>query len=80
MPFVKNDAIGRTTISLDTIPDIIVPPPLYNPLPLQCLAASALPDEVKMEIEEVISQCCIEQGIDSEDAVSIVQQLLAPVC
>ena len=41
--------------SLPDIPEIVIPPPLFNPLPLQCLAANALPDEVKSEIESVIT-------------------------
>lgn len=76
MSLVKNDTLGRSTTSLDTIPDIVIPLPLYNPLPLQCLAANALPEEVKMEIEEVVSQCCLEHDINSEDSVSIRLQLL----
>jgi len=47
----KTDSSG----SLPDIPEITIPPPLFNPLPLQCLAANALPDEVKSEIESVIT-------------------------
>ena len=41
--------------SLPDIPDIFIPLPLFNPLPLQCLAANALPDELKSEIDGVIA-------------------------
>ncbi len=37
-------------------PDIIIPPPLFSPLPLQCLAADALPDAVKREIEIIVAE------------------------
>ena len=38
---------------LETLPEICIPAPLLTPLPLQCLAASALPDGVRREIESV---------------------------
>ena len=41
---------------LGKLPEISIPPTLYNPLPLQCLAANALPDGVKAEIDGVIAQ------------------------
>ena len=37
------------------LPEISLPRPIYNPLPLQCLAASALPESVQREIDEVIA-------------------------
>ena len=40
------------------LPEICIPPPLISPLPLQCLAADALPETVKREIEYVIAECC----------------------
>ena len=41
---------------LSKLPEISIPPTLYNPLPLQCLAASALPEGVRAEIDGVIAQ------------------------
>lgn len=38
------------------LPDIVIPPPLYNPLPLQCLAAEALPVELKEEINRITAR------------------------
>ena len=51
---------SKSVESLDTLlsylPDIVIPEPLYNPLPLQCLAANALPEAVRIEIERVRDQ------------------------
>ena len=48
-------AKAESISSLPDIPDIFIPLPLFNPLPLQCLAANALPDELKSEIDGVIA-------------------------
>ena len=48
-------AKAESMSSLPDIPDIFIPLPLFNPLPLQCLAANALPDELKSEIDSVIA-------------------------
>ncbi len=42
---------------LTCLPDIVIPEPLYNPLPLQCLAANALPEAICKEIEQVLREC-----------------------
>lgn len=39
---------------LKRLPEVVIPEPLYNPLPLQCLAASALPETVREEIDRVL--------------------------
>ena len=43
-------------ISISDLPEVSIPPPLSSPLPLQCLAANALPDQTKKEIESVIAE------------------------
>ena len=49
---------------LARLPEISIPPTLHNPLPLQCLAASALPDNVRNEIDGVIAQYSNLDGVD----------------
>lgn len=39
---------------LNSLPDVVIPEPLCNPLPLQCLAASALPRAIREEIDRVL--------------------------
>lgn len=41
---------------LSKLPEISIPATLCNPLPLQCIAANALPENVKAEINGVIAQ------------------------
>ncbi len=41
---------------LSKLPEISIPPTVCNPLPLQCIAANALPENVKAEIDCVIAQ------------------------
>ncbi len=41
---------------LSKLPEISIPATLCNPLPLQCIAANALPENVKAEIDGVIAQ------------------------
>jgi len=41
---------------LDKLPDIVIPEPVHNPLPLQCLAAGSLPESVRSEIDTVLSE------------------------
>lgn len=50
-------SVESLTTLLNCLPDIVIPEPLYNPLPLQCLAASALPEAVCREIQQVIEEC-----------------------
>jgi hypothetical protein len=38
------------------LPDVVIPDTIYNPLPLQCLAASALPEAVRQEIDGVLDR------------------------
>ena len=51
---------ARSIESLNTLllnlPDIEIPELLYNPLPLQCLAANALPESVRLEIDGVLKE------------------------
>ena len=47
----------QETLSSDDLPaEILVPTLLYNPLPLQCLAADALPIQIKEEIDQITSE------------------------
>ncbi len=50
----------RSLDSLDTLlmtlPDIVIPDPIRNPLPLQCLAAGALPECLRQEIDVVLKE------------------------
>lgn len=39
---------------LRSLPEVVIPETLHNPLPLQCLAASALPEAVREEIDRVL--------------------------
>ena len=41
---------------LMSMPEISIPSPVRNPLPLQCLAASALPAELRREIDGLIAE------------------------
>ena len=50
--------------SLDLLPDIVIPPLLRDPLPLQCLAASALPKQLREELDSIVEQY---SGVDCED-------------
>lgn len=50
---------------LTRLPEISIPLTLYNPLPLQCLAANALPDTVRNEIDGVIAQYSNLEGVDT---------------
>lgn len=51
---------AKSIESLNTLlmrmPEICIPDPVHNPLPLQCLAASALPPELRREIDGVIAE------------------------
>ena len=43
-------------ITVDLPAEILIPTLLYNPLPLQCLAADALPKQIKEEIDQITSE------------------------
>ena len=51
---------AKSVESLNTLlmsmPEISIPSPVYNPLPLQCLAVSALPAQLREEIDGVIAE------------------------
>ena len=49
----KGSAMELSIDILAALPEISIPSLLVDPLPLQCLAANALPDRVKREIESV---------------------------
>jgi len=53
---VSAKSVESLTSLLRRLPDVVIPEPLYNPLPLQCLAANALPDLVRQEIDSVLNQ------------------------
>lgn len=59
---------------LMSMPEISIPPPVHNPLPLQCLAASALPAELKREIDVVIAEYALSAGCEPESDASCCQQ------
>lgn len=58
------------------LPDIVIPLPLHNPLPLQCLAAAALPDQVKQEIDTITDRYA-ETSVDSANKQSHVSTVSA---
>ena len=60
--------------------EISVPAMLYNPLPLQCLAAEALPDNIKEEIDQVTSSSVYEFGHSSEPAKIVSLLFDAYIC
>lgn len=67
------------SITADDLPaEILIPALLYNPLPLQCLAADALPIQIKEEIDQITSAY---GDMDSEQpkipAVSECSRILA---
>ena len=64
----RNSAASVESLNtlLMSLPEISIPPPIYNPLPLQCLAASALPDAIKRDIEEVIAEVAQSPEIENE--------------
>ena len=41
---------------LTRLPDIVIPETLHDPLPLQCLAANALPQSVREDIDSIMEQ------------------------
>lgn len=41
---------------LKSLPDVVIPETLYNPLPLQCLAAGCLPEAIREEIDRVLKR------------------------
>lgn len=51
---------AKSTESLNTLlmslPDIVIPDLVRNPLPLQCLAANALPESIRMDINKVLEE------------------------
>ena len=67
-------------LSLLALPEICIPPPLFTPLPLQCLAASALPDGVKREIESVTASVADLRGssVFSQSSSEVCSWLVAP--
>lgn len=40
---------------LMSLPEVVIPETVYNPLPLQCLAAGALPEAVREDIDRVLN-------------------------
>ena len=48
--------------------DISIPKLQYNPLPLQCLAAEALPSNVKDEIEQLTKSSLMEVRSNTADS------------
>ena len=75
---------AKSIESLNTLlmrmPEISIPSPLHNPLPLQCLAASALPKELRREIDGLIAECALfyedqehpelQQQVDEQEPAS----------
>ena len=61
---------AKSIESLNTLlmrmPEIYIPTLVHNPLPLQCLAASALPPELRREIDGVIAEY-----VSSEDLLDV---------
>ncbi len=51
---------------LSKLPEISIPATLFNPLPLQCIAANALPKNVRAEIDGVIAQYTELEGSDED--------------
>lgn len=60
------------------LPDIVVPRLVNSPLPLQCLAAEALPDEMKREIQLITDEYASPQPERSE--TSELAMLREPSC
>ena len=56
------------------LPDIVVPRLLKSPLPLQCLAAEALPDEMKQEIQLITNEYVSPQQEQSNEASDLALQ------
>ena len=69
---------AKSVESLNTLlmsmPEISIPPPVHNPLPLQCLAASALPVELKREIDVVIAECALSALSSDEDQEQVQRE------
>lgn len=71
--------LERSTDSLDdlfNLPEIIIPPPLFDPLPLQCIAWQALPEEERREIDSVVALYANVDDSNANDG-SITE---VPVC
>lgn len=76
---------AKSIESLNTLlmrmPEIHIPTLVHNPLPLQCLAASALPPELRREIDGVIAEyVCDEELLDvcAAEEVQHQQEPAAP--
>lgn len=52
----SSKSIESLNTLLMSMPEISIPSPLHNPLPLQCLAANALPVELRREIDGLINE------------------------
>lgn len=61
---------AKSVESLNTLlmsmPEISIPALVYNPLPLQCLAVSALPDQLRREIDDVIAAYAVMSNASTE--------------
>ena len=53
---VSSKSLDSLNTLLDKFPDIVIPEPVYNLLPLQCFAASCLPGSVRYEIDTVLRE------------------------
>ena len=62
-----------------SLPDIVIPAPLHNPLPLQCLAADALPEQVKEEIDRITAHYGTMDAGTSEATVTEDKQTVSLV-
>ena len=56
------------------LPDIVVPRLLNSPLPLQCLAAEALPEEMKREIQVITNEYVSPQEEQSSETSELELQ------
>ena len=70
-PKTREQGSAESLTSLLTqIPDIVIPEPVHNPLPLQCLAVTALPEAIREEIDRVLDEYSV--------MASSPRQLLSP--
>lgn len=61
--------------SFSTLHDVSLPDLSHSPLPLQCLAAEALPDNVKQEIEELTNSSVEEYRQSSNEKQQLEKQV-----
>lgn len=73
-------SVESLTSLLSSLPDIVIPETLHNPLPLQCLAASALPESISEEIDQVLKEFSVKMATSPRRLQEREGPCASPVC